>query len=278
MINIRPVREFMFPVAGECICPDSLQGKTLAEIGAMIIWEGNKPRKLGELFRITEVKTETPFGNMIMIQGDVGKVRGIGARITSGEIVIHGNAGGHLGEEMSGGRVTVHGNVGGWAGSAMNGGTIEIYGDAGDYLGAPYRGSTIGMRKGKIAIHGNAGGEAGAHMRGGIIRIDGKAGQFSGFRMRDGTIFVQGDCLRRAGACMTNGKIVVGGILESVLPTFAIDGVRQQVKLEETEIADGPFYVFVGDLVEEGNGKLYVSKARNPQLSHCERLLTGKDC
>lgn len=278
MISIRPVREFRFPVAGECLSPDSLQGKTLAEIDVMIIWEGNKSRKLGDLFQVREAKAETSSDNVIMIQGDVGKVRGIGARMTGGEILMQGNAGGHLGEGMSGGRITVHGSVGGWAGSAMKGGTIEIHGDAGDYLGAPYRGSNVGMRKGKIAVHGNVGGEAGAHMRDGIIRIDGRAGQFTGFRMRGGTIFVQGDCLKRAGACMTNGKIVIGGVLESVLPTFTIDGVRRQVRLEETEIANGPFYVFVGDLADDGNGKLYVSKAENPQLSHYETLLTGKDC
>jgi formylmethanofuran dehydrogenase subunit C len=191
----------------------------------------------------------------------------------SGEIIINGDVGMHLGEEMKDGRITVHGNVGGWAGAMMKGGTIEIHGNAGDYLGAPYRGSSEGMRGGKIIVHGNAGVEAGAHLRKGTMKICGSTGQFVGFRMCGGTVYVQKDCEGRAGACMTDGKIIVGGSLESLLPTFTIDNVKAKVKIEDEEAVEGPFYVFLGDLAENGNGKLYVSKQKNPHLSYCERFL-----
>ena len=274
MISLRPAKEFRFPVAAECISPDVFEGKTLSEIEALPVREGNKQRKLGELFKVEEAeKGDQAEDTVIVIHGDVTKVRRIGARMTKGEITVNGNVGMHLGEGMRGGRITIHGDSGGWAGSMMKGGTIEIHGNASDYLGAPYRGSNEGLRGGKIIVFGNVGNEAGAHMKKGTIKVYGNAGQFLGFRMRDGTIYVQKDCGDRAGACMVNGKIVIGGFMESVLPTFTIDSIKQKVKIEENETVEGPFYLFLGDLSESSNGKLYVSKEKNPHLSHYERFL-----
>jgi len=274
MISLHPAKKFRFPVTAECINPNVFQGKTCEEIEGLQIWEGNKQKTFGEFFKVEDIKTEKlPEKEGITIKGDVSKVQRIGIGMKSGEITIHGNAGMHLGEEMKGGKIVVHGNVGGWAGSMMKGGTIEIHGNAGDYLGAPYRGSSEGLHGGRIIVYGNVGNEAGAHMRKGIIKIYANVGQFAGLRMHDGTIYVQKDCEGRVGACMTGGKIVVGGFLESVLPTFTIDSVKEKVKIEEGETAAGPFYLFIGDLMENGNGKLYVFKEKNPHLSHYEKLL-----
>ncbi len=270
MIILSPSKKFQLPIVAECINPDVFQSKTCKEIEALEVWEGNKQKKLEELFKVTEVETESPN---ITIDGDVSEVRRIGANMKSGEIVIHGNAGMHLGETMGGGKITVHGNVGAWAGSSMKGGVIEIHGDAGEYLSAPYRGSSQGMSDGKIVVHGNVGNEAGAHMRNGVIKIYGDASQFLGFRMRNGTIYVEKDAEARVGACMVGGKIIVKGFLESVLPTFTIDNVKSKVKVEEDYAVEGPFYLFLGDLTENGNGKLYVSKEKNPHLSPYEKFL-----
>ncbi len=274
MITLYPKKEFKFPIIADCINPDVFQGKRCEEIVQLGVWEGNKQKRLDELFKIEETRTENPSEKeSITIKGDVSKVRRIGACMKGGEITIHGNVGMHLGEEMKGGKIIVHGNASGWAGSMMKGGTIEIQGNAGDYLGAPYRGCNEGMHGGKIVVYGRVGNEAGAHMKKGVIKIYGNVGQFAGFRMRDGTIYIEKDSEGRAGACMTNGKIIVGGFLESFLPTFTIDSIKGKVKVEEGETAQGPFYLFFGDLTENGNGKLYVSKAKNPHLSHYERFL-----
>lgn len=274
MISLRPLRDFRFPVLAECLNPDVFQGKTLPEIEALQVWEGNKKKKLGELFKIDGSKAENQTKSVaIQIFGDVGKVRRIGLEMKSGEITIYGNAGMHLGEEMKSGKITVHGDAGGWAGSMMKGGSIEVHGNADDYLAAPYRGCAEGMHGGMIIVHGNVGTEAGAHMKKGIIKIFGNAGQFLGFRMVEGTVYARGDCEGRAGACMVGGKIVIGGHLESVLPSFTIDSIKPRVKIDESEFADGPLYVFLGDLTENGNGKLYVSKGKNPHLSYCEKFL-----
>lgn len=270
MIQLQPKKQFTLPITSESINPDVLTSKPLGEIEKTNLWEGNKQKTLGELFRISKTSEAE---QMLTIVGDVSRVRRIGAGMKAGELVIHGNVGTHLGEEMKGGKITVHGNAEGWAGSMMAGGSIEVHGNASDYLAAPYRGSVRGMRGGSIIVHGNVGNEAGAHMKRGIIKVYGNVGQFAGFRMKDGTMYIEGDCGSRAGACMVGGKIVVAGILESMLPTFTIDGVKPKVKIEEDQLALGPFYVFLGDGVEQGDGKLYVSKDKNPQLGMFEKLL-----
>jgi len=274
MIKLQAAREFKFPIVAECITPDIFQAKTMNEIEALKIWEGNKQRRLCQLFKIEEVKNPSSLESVVIaVYGNVSKVRRIGLHMKNGEIVVNGDVGMHLGEEMRGGKITVYGNVDSWAGSMMNGGTIEVHGNVRDYLGAPYRGSTKGMHGGKIVVFGSAGNEAGAWMKKGVVKVYGNAGQFVGFRMRDGTIYVQNDCEARAGACMRDGKIVICGCLQSVLPTFTVDSVKLKVKIEENEMVEGPFYVFLGDLAEGGYGKLYVSKEKNPQLSCYERFL-----
>jgi formylmethanofuran dehydrogenase subunit C len=270
MIVLTPLRKFQFPVMAECINPSVFQGKSADEIAALPLWEGNKQKKLGDLFKVEEDKAESPN---ITINGDVGEVRRIGLGMKDGEIIINGNAGMHLGAKIAGGNIIVHGDVAGWAGAEMKGGMIEIHGNAGDYLASPYRGSSVGMHGGKIIVHGNVGSDVAVFMHGGVIRIQGSAGQFLGFRMRDGTIYVEKDAGTRVGACMTRGKIVVAGFLEEVLPTFTIDSVKPKVKVEETESVSGPFYVFLGDLAENGRGKLFVSKGNNPHLSQYEKFL-----
>jgi len=273
MITLRPVKAFRFPVTAECITPDVFYAKTPDEIRSFLVWEGNKQRRLDELFEIECEGYDSREKTVIAIHGDVSRVARIGCGMSAGDILIVGDVGSHLGEGMKGGTIKVRGNVGGWAGSSMKGGSIEIEGDAGDYLAAPYRGSSEGMRGGRILIHGNVGNEVGAHMKRGLIKICENAAQFVGFRMRDGTVYVQKDCEGRAGACMTGGKIIIGQHVESMLPTFTMEGIREKVKVEETEAVDGPFYVFQGDSAENGEGKLYVSKNRNLDLSCYERFL-----
>ena len=72
---------------------------------------------------------------------------------------------------------------------------------------------------------------------------------------------------------MIDGAIAIGGSIESVLPSFTFEGVKKKFKIEEGEVIETPFYLFLGDLAENGRGKLYVAKAKNPQLSHYEKLI-----
>ena len=272
MITLRPKRVFKGPIDAECVTPDIFAEKSTSEIAKLLIWEGNRKRTLGELFKIElQAKAESKEP-AIQISGDFRKVRRIGAKMCTGKIVVDGDVGMHLGEEMRGGVITIAGSADSWAGCMMKNGTIEIKGDAGDYVGAAYRGSTLGMNGGTIIIHGNAGNEAGCFMRKGLIKIQGNVGQFAGMHMKDGTILIRGNSEGRAGAEMLGGKIIVCGFIPSILPTFTIDTVAPKVKADGEEVA-GPFYRFIGDLTENGDGKLFVSHIQNPHLKLYEKYL-----
>jgi formylmethanofuran dehydrogenase subunit C len=260
------------PVYADCITPDNFAGKTLEEVSTLKVWEGNKERTLGDLFNIVGSVGDTAEKVTIQLSGNLGKVRMIGAKMSGGRIIIESDVGMHLGEAMKGGEITVKGNVDSWVGCMMKGGKIEANGSAGDYVGAPYRGSSEGMKGGTVIIHGDAGNEVGCFMRGGLIKVHGSVGEFAGIHMRDGTILVQGDCAGRAGAEMLNGKIILCGHVPSVLPTFTIDSIKSNTDVEGEKIT-GPFYRFIGDIADNGEGKLFVSKPKNPHLSLYEKYL-----
>lgn len=270
---LRAQRVFKVPIEAECIVPDVFAGRSIKEIGKLRAWEGNRERTLSELFSIEGESNTKPEAVSIQIFGDVHKVRRIGTRMSGGEIVVHGDVGFHLGEEMTNGKILVNGNADSWVGSMMKGGVIEVKGDAGDYVGAAYRGgSTMGMSGGTIIIHGDAGNELGYFMRNGIIKVHGSVGQFSGVHMKNGIIVLYGNSEGRDGAEMTGGKLVVCGNIPSVLPTFTIETIKPRVKIDGERL-DGPFYLFIGDIAEQGEGKLYVSKASNAHLQFYEDLI-----
>jgi len=271
-VNLRPKHLFRVPVEAECITPDVFANKNLDEIAKLPLWEGNKQRTLGELFEIDGESADKPENLGIHIHGDVHKVRRIGSGMSAGEIMVHRDAGIHLGEEMKGGKITVGGNADSWLGAMMKGGTIEVNGNAGDYVGAAYRGSVMGMRGGTIIIHENTGNELGCFMRKGLIKVYGNTAQFPGIHMKNGTILIMGDSEGRAGAEMTGGKIIVNDRVKEILPTFTIDSVKAKVKVNGEEVA-GPFYLFVGDVAENGEGKLYVARSQNPHLKFYEQYL-----
>jgi formylmethanofuran dehydrogenase subunit C len=270
MIVLTPLKKFDAPVQAACVNPDVFQGKNLSQIGALPLTEGNVQLTLCDLFKIEE-KADGPSN--ITINGNVSKVKRIGQGMSTGEIVINGNVGMHTGEKMAGGKIVINGDAVGWTGSQMRGGLIEIHGNGGDYLASPYRGSETGMRGGLIVVDGNVGTDSACYMRGGVIKIKGSAGRFLGYHMSKGTIYVEKDCAYRLAPCMIGGKIVIAGALEEVMPTFTIDNVKPKVKVDDTFKAEGPFYVFLGDLAENGRGKLFISKANNPQLSMYEKFL-----
>ncbi|MCL1976921.1 MAG: formylmethanofuran dehydrogenase subunit C [Candidatus Bathyarchaeota archaeon] len=271
MITITPKRVFTVPVQAACISADVFAGKPLEEIKKLSITEGKETITLDDAFNITEDKTiETPN---ITLTGDFSKVKRIGQGMKTGEIIINGDAGMHTGEKLAGGKIIVNGNSGGWTGSEMKKGLIEIHGNSGDYTASPYRGTSTGMKGGVITIDGNVGTDVGCYLQGGIIRIKGSAGRYLGYHMLDGTIFVEKDCAIRAGACMTGGKIIINGTIELLMPTFTIDSIKPKVKIDATQNAQGPFYVFLGDIAERGTGKIFALKATNPAFKDYEKYL-----
>ena len=98
------------PVEAECLAPDQLLGKSLADIQALPVQHGNAPAPLGEFFAVEGDAAD----QHIIIEGDCGRVKLVGASMKSGRITIRGNIGMHLGSEMKGGEIHVHGNATDW--------------------------------------------------------------------------------------------------------------------------------------------------------------------
>lgn len=272
MITLTPARFFEVPVDASRIIPDVFAGKSRDELAALHIWEGNRKVSVGELYMIEGEGADFKEDLAIKLTGDLKKVRRIGAGMSAGKILIEGDVGNHLGEGMKGGKITVQGNAGLWVGSMMQSGLIEVWGSTGEYTGGSYIGRTIGMEGGTIIIHGDAGDELGCFMSGGLIKVYGNAGQFVGIHMKKGTIFVQGDSEGRVGAEMVKGKIVISGRIPSILPTFTIDGILRKTKVDGEEVI-GPFYTFIGDIAENGEGRIFISQVKNPYLKKYEKFL-----
>jgi formylmethanofuran dehydrogenase subunit C len=253
------------PVEVECLTPDNLAGKSVAEIAALPVQHGNAPAPFGEFFSI-----EGDAGDKhILIEGDCSRVKWIGTGMASGRITVRGNVGMHLGSEMVGGEIEVFGQAGDWVGAEMRGGRIHVHGDAGHLTGGAYRGSRTGMRGGVILIEGKAGNEVGGTMRRGLIVIGGDTDDFTGVSMIAGSIFVFGRPGVRVGAGMKRGTIAVWGELPGLLPTFRYDCDYRPVYLAlylrqlrawgfplVEEWLHGSWRRFSGDLVALGKGEV----------------------
>jgi len=260
---------FIPPLDLSEVTPDNFVSKDLKEIK---VWRGNRKVSLEDIFFIEENSKEEEGDIRIIVEGDLSKARRLGQGMSFGEIVVKGRYGLYLGAHMKGGNIKVYGDCDSWVGVEMEGGSIEVKGNVGDYLASSYRGSTKGMKGGTIIVEGNCGVEAGGWMINGLVKVMGNSGIFPGIHMKGGLIYIKGDCEGRAGANMIGGRIIINGRLEDVLPSFKIEDIRGSVKVGEEKI-EGPFYVFIGDLSDDGEGRLFVSVKNNPQMKKYEEYL-----
>ncbi len=271
-LSLRKKVDLRLPVDGGAISPDNFAGRTIEEIERLPLLVGNRERVLGELFEVSGVPADEAAEQEIVVIGDTRSFRWIGRRMSGGMIRLDGDAGFNLGEEMRGGAITVRGNVEDWLGCSMSGGHIEVFGNAGNQVGASYRGRGKGMAGGTILIHGDAGFEVGSWMEGGLIHVEGGVGQFAGVHMGGGEILIGGDSEGRLGANMRDGKIVLLGRIPQILPSFTFEEVRDRATAGGKAFK-GRFYLFRGDLTEDGNGRLFVSAEANPHLKFYEKYL-----
>lgn len=256
------------PLEAELLSPNQVAGLNDPEIAALKVQHGNDPATVGDFFKV-----EGSGNGELHLEGDLSRIKHLGAMMSSGKMVIHGDAGAHLGAGMSGGEIVVEGNAGDWVGPEMTGGRITIRGNAGHMVGSAYRGSTVGMQGGEIIIHGNVKNEAGHAMRNGLITIGGNSGDFTGVNMLAGTIMILGEPGIRSGAGMKRGTIVSMHEAE-ILPTFRYSCVYrpvfmtmllQYVKHLGMALTDnqlqGEYHRWCGDSVELNRGEILVYKA-----------------
>lgn len=251
------------PLEAEVLTPDRLDGLAPGAAAALPVLHGNRTAEVGDFFRV-----ETHDGEELRLEGDLGRVKLIGAGMSRGRIVVEGNVGMHLGAAMSGGEIAITGNADDWVGPEMRNGQIVVEGDAGHAVGSAYRGSRIGMKGGEIVVRGRAGNEVGNTMRGGLVAIGGACGDFAGVNMLAGTIVLLGELGIRSGAGMRRGTIVAMREPE-VLPTFSyactyrpaflrrylLHLKRRGLPVEESQIA-GAYKRWSGDSVELNRGEI----------------------
>ena len=203
------------PLETEGLTPDGLAGLRRGEIDGLAVWHGNRRAQLADFFAVSGDGDEE-----LRIEGDLRRVKFLGAGMSGGRLTVAGNAGMHTGAEMRGGELVVEGDVGDFAGTGMRAGRLVVQGSAGHQLGGAHAGERSGMRGGEILVHGDAGEQAGSGLRRGLIAVAGRMGDDAGLRMLAGTIVALGGLGARPGAAMRRGTIVAMSQV-ALLPTFA---------------------------------------------------------
>jgi formylmethanofuran dehydrogenase subunit C len=203
------------PLETEGLSPDRLAARSRSETEALTVWHGNRRAKLADFFTVSG-----DGGEELRVEGDLRRVKFLGAGMTSGRLILAGDAGMHTGADMQGGELVVEGDVGDFAGTGMRGGRLVVQGSAGHHLGGAHPGERAGMRGGEILVHGDAGDQVGAGLRRGLIAVAGHIGDAAGLRMLAGTIVALGGIGSRPGAAMRRGTIVAMSQVK-LLPTFA---------------------------------------------------------
>jgi formylmethanofuran dehydrogenase subunit C len=229
------------------VTPGRCASLSTREIAALSVWLGATAMTVGDIF---EVRGE--HAPHLEIEGDLDTASGVGARMASG--VLH-----------------VHGSVGDDAGQAMSGGVLRIDGHAGDRLGGAAPGAAKGMTGGEIVVFGSIGGEAGALMRRGLIAAAGGVGSYAGRGMIAGTLLALGPLGQLPGAGNKRGSIVAaGGVAVPASYRFACAYEPPHVRVLLTSLRrrfgfpcdpallNGRFDRYCGDAGEPGKGELLV--------------------
>ena len=240
-LTMKPRAKPFLPIEAEMIIPMNFIGSR-----ELFVWEGNKKRRLEEVFTVRkEGNVNSPENIVVILRGDTSRIKRVGEYMSSGTITIEGDIGMHCGNFMRGGSIIIHGNADGWLGREMRGGSILCHGNAGDYCGSGYRGEKRGMRGGKIEVMGDAGDYLGEYLTGGEIHVHGNAGMFAGAEMRGGILRIDGDA-RTPAANMSKGTCIISGTVHEMLPTFEKTGEK------------GGMAMYRGDVANKGKGELMI--------------------
>ncbi|MEN4006894.1 MAG: formylmethanofuran dehydrogenase subunit C [Methanobacteriaceae archaeon] len=266
-----PMSKSTISVEAETITPDNFAGKSIKEIEEITIYFGNKAIALKEYLKVEGTSSDDASKIRIVINGNVPRLKRVGEKMSTGEILIKGNIDMQVGAEMTGGLITIEGNADNYAGREMHGGTIHIKGNALHYLGGSARGMKKGMSGGNIIVEGKAGDHVGCDMLGGLIEIAGNVGQCAGTHMKNGTIIIGGNSFSKVGSEMANGKIYVKGIVHLTTASLGYGSEGEIVRDPKVngKTIEGEFYELRGDLGFEpkcGVGRIYASTKFNEPI------------
>ena len=227
---------------------------------------GNSRFPLTDYFDIEiEGSAEGPEEVKMILDGDMGRVKYIGCKMSAGDILVNGDADLQVGAEMTGGSITVNGNAESYAGREMKGGSLEIMGNVREYCGTSYIGEWRGMSGGIIKVHGNAGKQLADCMSGGEIYVDGGCDILAGIHMTKGYIEIGGDVTRWPAGQMKNGTVVVKGKLGRLLEGFEVEGVYANPEIHGKQFT-GKYIKYKGDIGVNGKGSLWLNAEKNRDL------------
>jgi formylmethanofuran dehydrogenase subunit C len=227
---------------------------------------GNSRFPLTDYFDIdVEGTAEGPEEVKMILDGDMGRVKYIGCKMSAGEVIVNGDADLQVGAEMTGGSITVNGNAESYAGREMKGGSLEIMGNVREYCGTSYIGEWRGMDGGIIKVHGNAGKQLADCMSGGEIYVDGDCDILAGIHMTKGYIEIGGDVTRWPAGQMKNGTVVVKGKLGRLLEGFEVEGVYPNPEIHGRQFK-GKYIKYKGDIGVNGKGSLWLNAEKNRDL------------
>src|ERR687897_1705576 len=91
------------PLEAEVLSADRLAGASREEIEVLPVWHGNERTRVGEFFAVSGA------GDDVRLEGDLSRVKLVGARMTSGRLTVAGDVGMHAGAGMRGGELRVEG-------------------------------------------------------------------------------------------------------------------------------------------------------------------------
>jgi formylmethanofuran dehydrogenase subunit C len=255
-------KKLQFSLNCALLNPSHLANKSTSDIASMQLNYGNSQCRVDEIFEISGSDTQN-----IHFKNANNKLDYLGANMSSGSMMIEGDAGAYLAYNLKKGEIHCQGNAEAYAACNMVSGLLTIDGNTGDFLGGASAGLRKGMRGGTVIVKGNAGDRVGDQMRRGLILIEGKAGDYCASRMIAGTIGVLGGVGEYACFNMKRGTLLLTKLpnlhatiqdcgshtlpfLSLMFKSFA------QFKTKFSSIQTQRVQRFVGDAACNGNGEI----------------------
>ena len=137
------------PLEAEWLSTAVISQLKVKEAEKMKIYHGNREANIADFFKVTKGKDD-----LLEVEGDMHRIKYLGANMSSGCMQIEGDVGAHLGSAMSEVFIKVTGNAGDWVAPEMTGGRIHISGSR-HCIASAYRGASKGVSGGEIIIEGN---------------------------------------------------------------------------------------------------------------------------
>jgi formylmethanofuran dehydrogenase subunit C len=274
------------------LLPERLAESSASEVEQFPISCDGRPARLSDCFSVSGNAAD----GVLHCHGDFSRVHYLGAGLTRGEVVVHGDVGRHTGEGMTGGILDVSGDAGDWLACGMAGGIVRVGGNAGDNAAASLPGERQGMTGGSVTIGGSVGSLAGSRMRRGILVVGSDCGEAAGFEMLAGTVLVAGRPGKFAGLGMRRGSVILLGATEAedvtawLPPTFRRGAVwtpaflpllaQQLSSVGFATATTGnwccPWQQWHGDTLCGGRGEILVPAARQCPVASCRRAGTKR--